>query len=365
MALLGQAAAAEGQTAGAATPSVYDRIWKYTELYRNDSNRVVQRVRFSGRFQLDYATVDADEGDASEWNVRRMRLGLRATLFRTLTLHGEADFNPQEADPFYDRLTDFYLRWSARDELAVTVGKQSVPFTLDGATTSREFLTIDRNFLTSNVWFTEEYLPGVSVSGSSAPWGYRLGAYSAGEENREFGEFTGGVVTLGTVEYDFTGSTRAKETLLTLNYVYQNPDPNNTFTQPLQHIVSLNFRYETGRWGFRSDVSAAAGYFDQSDIRGVVAMPFFNVTKALQIVGRYTFVESLDPNGIELGAYEDRVVSDRGDRYNELYVGANYYLYGHQLKLQTGVQFGDMKDSAADGGAYSGVSWTTGLRIAW
>ena len=38
---------------------------------------------------------------------------------------------------------------------------------------------------------------------------------------------------------------------------------------------------------------------------------------------------------------------------------------GHRLKLQTGVQFADMRDRANDGGAYSGVSWTTGLRVGW
>ena len=71
------------------------------------------------------------------------------------------------------------------------------------------------------------------------------------------------------------------------------------------------------------------------------------------------------PNGIRLATYESRIVPGRGDEYNELYLGANYYFYGHRLKLQTGVQFADMNDRANDGGAYSGVSWTTGLRVGW
>jgi phosphate-selective porin OprO/OprP len=48
-----------------------------------------------------------------------------------------------------------------------------------------------------------------------------------------------------------------------------------------------------------------------------------------------------------------------------VYLGANYYFYGHKLKLQSGVQLADMNDGAADGGAYSGVSWTNGLRVSW
>lgn len=360
----GSAAPAQASST-AKEPSIYDRIWRFREWYRNDSNPVIQRLRFSGRYQHDYAMVSADQGDESEWNVRRMRLGLRANMFRTIVVHAEADLNPQEADPVYVRLTDAYVEWSAREHLALTVGKQGVGFTLDGSTSSKELVSVDRSNLANNIWFTEEYLPGVSVSGAPAPWVYNVGVFSAGAKNREFGDFSGGVVTLGTIGYDFATSMQAKEALLSLNYVYQDPDPDNTFTKPLEHIVSVNFRYETNRWGFRSDLSIAAGYDNQSNLLGVTAMPFFNVTRKLQVVGRYAFVDSADPNGVELAAYEDRVVPERGDRFNELYIGVNYYFYDHQLKLQSSVQFADMRDLAADGGAYSGVAWTTGVRFGW
>jgi phosphate-selective porin OprO/OprP len=240
-----------------------------------------------------------------------------------------------------------------------------MPFTLDGATSSKELVSVDRSNLANNIWFTEEYLPGLTVSGAPAPWVYIVGVYSAGAKNREFGDFSGGVTTLGSIGYDFAASMEAKEALLSVNYVYQNPDPDNTFTKPFQHVVSLNFKYETERWGFRSDLSATAGYGDQSSLLGVTAMPFYNVTPKLQVAARYTFLDSPDPNGLELAAYEDRVVGDRGNRFNELYLGVSYYFYDHQLKLQSSVQFADMRDLAADGGAYSGVSWTTGVRVGW
>jgi phosphate-selective porin OprO/OprP len=115
----------------------------------------------------------------------------------------------------------------------------------------------------------------------------------------------------------------------------------------------------------RTDLSAATGYLGQSDLWGVMANPFMNVTDKLQFVGRYTFLESERPNGLRLALYESVVAPGRGDRYNELYGGANYYFYGHKLKLQSGVQWAHMKDRANDGGAYSGVAWTTGLRVGW
>ena len=345
--------------------STYDKIWKFAEWYNNKENPVLQSLLASGRFQFEYAALDADEGTHDEWNIRRLRLGARSKLFRTFTLHAEAEFNPQEADPVYSRLTDVYLQWSRDGRFALTVGKHSAPFTMDGATSSKELLAIDRSNLTNNIWFPQEYIPGMSASGKIAPWVYRAGVYSAGRANREFGEFNGSVFALAVVGYDFGKSLGVKEALLAGNYVYQNPDPRNTFTRQLQHIVSVNFRFEAARWGLRTDVSAASGYLGQSDLRGVMTMPFLNVTDKLQFVGRHTFIQSDRPNGVRLATYENRLNPGRGDRYNELYLGANYYFYGHKLKLQSGVQFADMNDRANDGGTYSGVSWTTGLRVSW
>jgi phosphate-selective porin OprO/OprP len=249
--------------------------------------------------------------------------------------------------------------------MVLTVGKQGVPFTMDGSTSSKELITIDRSNLTNNIWFTEEYLPGVSVSGTKTAWIYRGGIYSSGAKNREFGEFTGGLSTLGLVGYDFGKALHAKEAVLAGNYVYQHPDRQNTFTRPLEHIFSVNFKFDKGQWGVRTDVSGATGYLGQSNLWGVMAMPFYNFTDKLQFVGRYTFLESDRINGLRLGTYENQIVSGRGDHYNEGYLGANYFFYGHKLKVQSGVQFADMKDRANDGGAYSGVSWTTGLRVGW
>jgi phosphate-selective porin OprO/OprP len=358
---------AAAQTAPAKPePSVYDRIWSnFTEWYVDETNPVVQRVLVSGRFHYDFAHIDADQGKNDEWNIRRLRIGPRITLFRRLTLHSEVELDPQRHDPLYTRFTDFYLQWTQSSRFVLTIGKQSAPFTLDGATSSRELLTIDRSNLANNIWFPQEYLPGVSVSGRHARWIYRAGIYSSGAMNREFGEFTGDTATLGVLGYDFGPRLGVRNATLTGNYVYQHPDRDNTFTRQLDHIGSVNFKLEDGKWGTWADYSTATGYLGQSDLWAVQLMPFVNVTGKFQIVGRYTFIDSKNRNGIRLATYESRVVEGRGDQYNEWYTGANYYFYGHRLKLQTGVQYADMDDRAGDGGEYTGVAWTAGLRVGW
>lgn len=349
----------------ATAQSTYDDIWQFAELYENEKNETLQSVLLSGRFQWDFAAVDADQGTHNEWNIRRTRLGVRTDWFDQVRVHIEADFNPQERDPFYSRLTDTYIEWTPSSAFALTVGKQGVPFTMDGSTSSKELLTIDRSNLANNIWFPQEYIPGVSISGGQSNWVYQFGVYSGGSANRQFGELDGSAFGHLSLGYDFSEALGVQDALLSVNYVYQDPHLNNTFTRALEHVASVNFRFEADRGGGRSDISSGMGYLGQSDLWSVMTMPFFNITSRVQVVGRHTYIKSDDPNGVRLARYESQAVSGRGDRYNEFYAGVNYYFYGHKLKLQSGLQFGDMNDSAADGGEYSGVASTTGLRVSW
>ena len=248
-ALATQARSAEQQ------PSTFDTIWKFADWYENDDNSVIQRLQFSGRFQLDYAVVDADQGKHTEWNIRRFRFGAKAKLFKNFTLHGEVELNPQEADPVFTRITDLYFQWNRNERFEATIGKHGAPFTMDGSTSSKELLAIDRSNLTNNMWFTQEYLPGLSVSGESDPWSYQVGVYSTGGANRGFGEFNGSVFGLVVVGYDFAKRLGVKEAVLAANYVYQDPDKDNSFTRNLDNILSVNFKLDAGEWGIRTDLA--------------------------------------------------------------------------------------------------------------
>ena len=346
-------------------PSGFDRAWQFAEWYENEDNPVVQSMVLSGRFQADYARVSDDGVRHDEWNVRRFRFGAKWELFREFTLQIEADFNPQERDPFYKRLTDAKLEWAPNGDVEFAIGKQSVPFTLDGATSSKELLTIDRSNLANNMWFPQEYMPGLSVAGGKSGWNYHAGAYSAGEANREFGEFNGAIFTLLSLGYDLSEHFGADAFDVRVDYINQSEDPQNSFTRALEHVASLSLSVTDGVWGISADVTTGVGYLGQSDLWGAQLLPHVDLNERVQVVGRFTHVTSDDPNGVRLARYENQAISGRGDRYREFYTGVNYYIYGHKLKLQSGLAFGDMKDTANDGGSYSGTSWVTGLRISW
>jgi phosphate-selective porin OprO/OprP len=356
---------ASARAGGTQEESAFDRVWEIARLYEGDEDSLVQSFDLSGRLQLDFAYVDSGDDDHGEFNVRRFRFGFKTVFLTNFTLHVEGEFNPQEADPVYTRLTDAYLAWAPSRAAKLTVGKHSAGFTLDGMTSSKRLLTIDRSALTNNIWFTDEYIPGASLKGDVGEWSYFAGIFSSGAEDPEFGDFSGGKFVLLTVGRDLAAELGVDEALLRFNFVDNEPDPDNTFTRDLERIYSLNFAWEAAPWGVRVDLSMADGYFGQSDLESFYVMPFYRVREPLELVGRYTQVESDDENGVRFGRYESSLVDGRGDRYREIYLGLNYYWYGHKLKLQNGAQYVEMRDRADDGGAYTGWGWTTAFRLSW
>ncbi len=358
--------------------SLCDDVWGSAVLYKSSSNPYIQKIAFTGRAQFDYAWLNGDgvqspgpaESDVKfhDLNTRRLRAGIKAQFLNDFTAHAEAEFQPEDA-PLYQRITDAYIGWSPCDEFGIKVGKQGMGFTLDGKTSSKELLTIDRSNLSNNLWFTNEYIPGVTFSGTIGKWSYNTGVFSQGEEDKEFGDFDGGTSWLASVGYDLSSELGADEAVLALDYVYNEDTPTSPalFTnRTLEHVVSLNFLMEKDDFGFRGDVSTGSGYANQADVWGFTLMPYYNFTDKLQGVFRYTYLHSNDDNGVRFARYESNPMSGaRGDEYQEAYLGLNYYLYGHKLKLQTGLQYVTMNDDANDGGEFDGLAWTTGLRISW
>lgn len=365
-------AATSGKATTAVAPaakeeSIYDKIWGHAVLYKNKENAFIQELSLVGRQHFDWFYFDADQGQDDDWIVRRTRIGLKGLFFGNVTVHVETDLNLQDPNPLYNKLTDAYIQWAPSKAFKLAVGKQSVKFTLDGWTSSNALITVDRSIIGTNIWFPEEYMPGVSISGEVGPWLYSIGYYSSGEASPEFGDLNAGTFGLVTLGYNFAELLGADKAILRADYLYQDPDAGNTFTRPNEQVGSLNFVYEKDRFGLWTDVSVAQGYLGQKDLFGLQILPsvYLNDSKTLQGVFRYTYMNSDGENGIRLARYENRIVSGRGDEYHEFYAGLNWYLYGHKLKLQSGVQYASMDDAANDGGEYDGWGVTVGLRMSW
>lgn len=334
-------------------------------LYRNDDFRPFQKFALSGRFQVDAAFFEADQGDYDSLEVRRFRYGFKSKHFDDFTIHAEADLDLVDSDPLYNRLTDAYLGWSRSEKLEIKIGKHGAPFTLDGATSSKELLRTERGLLSTNFWFPEEYFTGASASGVVGKWEYTVGFFSS-DGGSEFGDFEAGNFSLLSIGYDFAETLGLDRALLRGDYVHNDISGRGLLgTRNLTDVGSLTAMIEQGRWGLRTDLSAANGFGSQSDLFGLVIMPYYNLSDEWQLVASYDYVTSEDPNGVRLNRYESRIEKGRADAVHEFYFGVNRYLCGNKLKWQTGLQYTTAADGANDGGAYDGWGLTSGIRIAW
>src|SRR4051812_20076091 len=246
--------------------STFDKLWDIPTIYKNKDSDFLNELRVVGRFHLDQYNLDSDLGHDSDWIVRRLRAGIKAELFHHLTAHVEVDFSPQLDNPAYQRLTDAYLAWKFSPEFTLTVGKQRAKFTLDGSISSTELLTIDRSNVANNMWFPDEYIPGVTVSGNVGQWVYNVGVFSGGTASKEFGNLDAGEFVLGSVGYDFAKQFGVKKALLRLDYLHNERNRESTFTRSLENVGALVFVFDNTRWGFGADVVRATGFAGQGDL---------------------------------------------------------------------------------------------------
>ena len=356
----------ESPPAGAASePSRLDSLWDAARVHEGADGDALNELRVVGRFHVDNYVLDSEQGEDSDLLVRRARIGVSARMFDRLEANVQVDLDLDGGGPVYGGLTEAYVAWAFTDAAKLLVGKHSAEFTLDGSTSSNRLLTTERSNVANNFWFPEEYIPGVSLQGADRKLSYNIGVFSGGEANREFGNFNAEYFVLASVGRDLSDVWAAEVSLLRFDYVYNKPDAASTFTRPYEHIAALVAVLEYKGWGVSGDVVMGEGFPGQSDGYGATVVPWVNLSDRLQLVSRYAYMRSEDSNGLRLGRYENVVSSGRGDRYHELYGGLNWLIYGHKLKLQTGLTYANMRDRAGDGGAYDGLSWTTALRVSW
>lgn len=349
-----------------ASSSICD-FFDLATLYKNEDTLALQKFSITGRLQADAAFFDADQGrnfDQLLW--RRFRFGFKSEHFNDFTIHAEADLDLNDSDPLYTRLTDSYVQWSPNDAVSIKLGKQGALFTMDGATSSKNLIRMERSLLSTNMWFPEEYFTAATIGGKIDNWVYNVGVYSS-DGGKEFGDFEAGYFGLFSLGYDFADALSLDKALVRVDYVTNSPTGNGVLnTRNLSNVGSLNATFEKGDWGLRTDITAAEGWRAQSDLFGFAIMPYYNISDQLQLVASYNYVSSADPRGVRLDRYENQIVTARSDEAQELYFGVNYYLCEHKLKWQTGVEYTTASDdSAGRRGDYEGWGLSSGIRISW
>lgn len=335
----------------------------YTEI--KFDNSFINAIDFVGRVQPQYAWVDADQGTYDTYETRRFRLGLeidfadKGELFYQFNVG--TDWGRNDADNFYDSVDSYGIEWEFSDAAKLTVGKHKPKITQEYGTSSKKILTVERSAIVNHV--VPDKALGVSLSGdiTGTPLFYDVGVFSGDEgdqyEHGGFGAGYGVNLSLGA---------KVADTKIRFDYWYQDGDKDNALFEDFSHIFSLNSASKWGDFGLRTDLIYAVGD-EKPDAYGLVLLPFYNVTENFQIVGRYQYFGGDGADSSRLySRYQRQVASDkgRGEDLHTIYLGANYYICGHALKLMTGVEYAT-QDGSGDGGEFDGFQYLIGLRAYW
>ena len=350
--------------------STFDKIWDNVVLYENDENSLISKFWLTGRLQGEYHSFENEVApaiDHDDYDWRRFRFGFKATLFGDITLHSEADLGLENRGrPLYNDLTDTYFSWSTENGMKFKLGKQSAPFTLDGSTSSKKLHTLERSKIAGNIWFGQEYFPGITVSVSKDEIDYFAGFYSNDNKPEFDGAFKHGQFGILSVGKDYAANFDLEKSYFRLDFMFQEDDGNVDVEDFNDWNAAYSFvtKWENNDWYFWTDLSFADR--KNGDVWGLQLMPFYDITDKTQLIFCYTYLDSSGDNQLRASRWEDRLDRGqyRGDDLTEYFFGLNHFFYGHKLKWQNGLQYTQL-DEADGSKEYEGWGFTTAFRISW
>ena len=364
----------------------WDRTWSAFTLYKDENNPILQEFALQGRLQLQAGFGDSSSeeykkaGKGEFWGAdienRRSQFGFKSKWFQHWKLDGQIVVDGNYDDEagngtLYKDIYDLYLTYAPSDAFNASVGKREVAFGREYEISSKEILTFERSALTNTLFpgnLTGAWVSGKEISGH---WLYELGAYG-NDRVRELSSFEEGAIILGKIGYDYSSQANFDSAIVTFQYMH-NTEPDlvktttsswsGSSTPPYTDTFALTNDIVHGRWGFTTDALYGIGDGAQPDVFGVTFIPSYFIADGLQLVGRLQLASSSDDGMSVQGRYESTSgtsTDPKGNSYLSTYLGLNYYLYGHKLKLLAGLEY-----SHLGGGDYDGTTYMTGLRFSF
>jgi phosphate-selective porin OprO/OprP len=388
--------------------SEWDRAWSAAVLYKNDDNPVIQLFQLTGRLQLQtiYGIAGSDSFNTSDFKdagndeivwgndieARRARIGFKSKFFKNWKLDASFNIDVDGQDglggdtTYYKSFQEGGLTYAPSDQLNVSIGKKQVRFSRDQEISSTEIVTFERSVLSNTL--TPGELTGIWSFGKdiAGHWQYEAGVYS----NARVAEFAspgdGGHLVIGKIGYDMAEQFGLDTCVTTFTYMHNTEpgykdgklDPNFTFSASpsFTDSIALTNDLSMGRFGMITELMYGCGFtgtadqggvkpaaIAQSDLFGITLTPSYFIADGIQAVYRFQLVSAADPNGIRVPSRYDRLAigdDEFGNTYMAHYLGLNYYIYSHKLKLMTGVEYAQM-----GGGTYDGFTGLAGLRFSF
>eukprot|EP00903_Cladosiphon_okamuranus_P003550 g3548.t1 len=350
-------------------------------LYKDASNPFIQEFQVEGRLQYQGAYYDGDDVAGGSMNgrfgeFRRARAGVKAKFLQYFGAKYQvnlvSDDRPSggDLDWGYQDIDEAYLSFDLGkaiggdifEELNLIYGRQKFVIGNESHTSSTKLLTVERSAIANKIYGS--YRPtGATVEGVIGQISFANSLYSSSVDGDggEFNSWQDSVVYLGNISYAVND-----ELTLSADYTYNFADVTDNEDSIIDYAWATAFgaQYDAGVYGVNADFiygdNGAArlgnGNTRDGEFWGVVLTPYYWIWEdKLQLVGQYQYQGSDSSEGVRVNSrYATRaetgagINSGRGDSHHSLYAGLNYYVCGHNAKVQSGIEYQTMDTPAGD-----------------
>lgn len=353
-------------------------------LYKNKENPYLQEFQIEGRFQYQAAYLDGSDVDGNDFNethdeYRRFRLGVKAKFLQyfgakyqvNLVDDGRNNSTPTDLDWGYYDIDEAYLSFDLGkalgdnnpfDELKLAYGRHKFLLSQEAHASSTKLYTVERSAISNKVYGS--YRPtGLTMEAVKGAWTMNGAVYSSttdGPDNLALNGWQDGVIYYAGGFYKMSD-----QLTLGADFVYNDADVQQGEDSVMGYAwaTSLNAHYDVGQWGIIGDLIYGDNGGDRlgqresrsGDFWGAVVMPYYwLVDEKLQLVGQYQYQGSDEAEGVRVNSRYGRadgtsnINSGRGDSHHSFYGGLNYYLCGHNAKVQAGIEYQTMDTPDGD-----------------
>lgn len=348
----------------------FDKLWAIPVLYKSETNPYIQKVAVTGRYQGQLWGLNSDYGSASGWENRRQRIGGKIEFLEYFQAHITFNLNFDGANTgrFVENYEDFGVKWNPLKEFSMEAGLFKVPVTNEWRASSNVILTIERSdFINMAV---PPKLGGILASGETrgftegSAFTYGAGLYTAARgEDWEAPTFNGGFIIYSGAGYRFSDDhdLRFDGGILT-------EDSENNAAPPYAYTAALSYSgfLLDDKLRVQSDLVMAIGEGETADLFGLIILPSYKLTERIELVARYQYLASNASDGVSLQRRYEREAPDlptsRGNHYQAVYGGINYYLYKDRMKIMGGLEYSHM-NLGGGGGNYNQITLFGAFRV--
>ncbi len=342
---------AQEKPAAAAKPvaeqSLKERFENLGLIYQDKNAKGLQELWLLGRYHGHYHDTSGVGRSDSGLESRRTRLGFQARMYDHLTVHAQA-ISGSDFEPTYNGFTELWVRWEFNPALQLTVGQQKHRFTHDRNVSSRYMSFMERSMFTNMMGL--DYTPAVTLSGRVGKLDYYAGVFSnqAGTDMWEaFTELHSGWSGLAAVTYDLGQLGGADTATFYGSLLHSEARTGATNLTRFDDAASVALILTEGPAALVTEVTAGFGG-TRGDAIGLNLQPSLFLTDKLELVTRYQLASASQTGGLRSQRrYESVAGLPNGEHYQATYLGLNYYLAGHRIKLLTGMEHARMNNRDA------------------